>query len=421
MIGWVLLVIMLVLLVLGFPMFVAMTVAPLFCLLVFFPSMQPDFIVQQLIGGISGFVYISIPMFIFAADIMCTGTSANRLIDFAKIFMRHIRGGMGIATAAACTLFGAISGSTQATVVAIGRPMYSQLLKDGYQEKHALALIISASGIAILIPPSTTMIMYGVVTGTSVSDLFIAGIGPGLLLFALIAAWCFLAYGHVERQPRASGREILNGLKRVLPCLGLPVIILGGIYTGIFSPTEAAVAGTLYAIFLEVVVYRSLKIRDLGKVALSTGVVSAAVFIIIAAGNAFSWIVSYAQLPQAIISALLGGNPSNLRVLLTITVVFLIGGMLVDPFVIIVIAVPIFYPSAIAAGIDPVQLGMLITLQVALGGCTPPFGANIFTACAVFNKRYADAIRGILPYIVIQLIATVLVILFPQISLFLIR
>lgn len=421
MIGWILLIIMLILLVLGFPMFIAMTVAPLFCLLVFFPSMQPDFIIQQLIGGISGFVYISIPMFIFAADIMCTGTSANRLIDFAKIFMRHIRGGMGIATAAACTLFGAISGSTQATVVAIGRPMYSQLLKDGYKEKHALALIISASGIAILIPPSTTMIMYGVVTGTSVSDLFIAGIGPGLLLFALMAAWCFIAYGDVARQPQASIHEILSGIKKVLPCLGLPVIILGGIYTGLFSPTEAAVAGVIYAMILEVVIYRSIKVRDIGKIALSTGIVSAAVFIIIAAGNAFSWIVSYAQLPQTIISSLLGSDPSNLRVLLTITAVFFIGGMLVDPFVIIVIAVPIFFPSAVAAGIDPVQLGMLITLQVALGGCTPPFGANIFTACAVFNKRYADVIRGILPYIVIQLIATALVIAFPSISTFLIR
>ena len=421
MIGWVLLGIMLFLLVLGFPMFIAMSVSALFCLITFFPSMQPDFLIQQMISGISGFVYISIPMFIFAADIMCAGTSANRLIDFAKVFMRHIRGGMGIATAAACTLFGAISGSTQATVVAIGRPMYSQLLQDGYKDKHALALIISASGIAILIPPSTTMIMYGVVTGTSVSDLFISGIGPGLLLFALMAAWCFISYGYVGTRPRATMQEILQGIKKVLPCLGLPVIILGGIYTGKFSPTEAAVAGTIYAAFLEIVIYRSIKLHDLGRIALSTGVVSAAVFIIIAAGNAFSWIVSYARLPQAIISALLGSDPSKLRILVMITLVFFVGGMLVDPFVLIVIAVPIFYPPAAAAGINPIQLGMLITLQTALGGCTPPFGANIFTACAVFNKRYADVIRGILPYIVIQLIATVLLIAFPQISLFLIK
>ena len=419
MVGIVLLGIMLILLVLGYPMFIAMAVAALACLLAFFPALQPDFLIQQMINGVSGYVYISIPMFIFAADVMCAGTSANRLIDFAKVFMRHLRGGMGIATAAACTLFGAISGSTQATVVAIGRPMFGQLIKDGYKQKHALALIVAASGIAILIPPSTTMIMYGVVTGTSVSDLFIAGIGPGLLLFALIAAWCFISYGYVERQPRASLSEILNGVTKVLPCLGLPVVILGGIYTGLFSATEAAVAGTLYAIFLEVVVYRSLKVRDLGKIALSTGVVSAAVFVIVAAGNAFSWIVSYAQLPQQIISSLLGENPSALKVMVIITIVFFIAGMLVDPFVIIVIAVPIFFPSAVAAGINPVQLGMLITLQVALGGCTPPFGANIFTACAVFNKRYADVVRGILPYIIIQLIATVLIIAFPQISLFL--
>ena len=419
--GWTLLLIMIVFLILGFPMFVAMTIAPIVCLLAFFPQMQPVFAIQQLINGVSGFVYISIPMFILAADIMCTGQSANRLIDFAKIFVRHIRGGMGIATAVACTLFGAISGSTQATVVAIGRPMYGQLLHDGYKEKDALALIISASGIAILIPPSTTMIMYGVVTGTSVSDLFIGGIGPGVLLCVLMAAWCFYAYGDVTRQPRATIQEILQGAKGVLPCLGLPVIILGGIYTGLFSPTEAAVAGTLYAIVLEVFIYRSLRLRDLWKIALSTGMVSAAVFIIVAGGNVFSWIVSYAQIPQAIISTVLGSAPSALRILLTITVVFLIGGMLVDPFVIIVIAVPIFFPSAVQAGIAPVHLGMLITMQVALGGVTPPFGANIFTACAVFNKRYVEVIRGILPYILIQLIATALIIVFPQISLFLIR
>lgn len=419
--GWVLLGIMLLFLVLGFPMFVAMTIAPLVCMVLFFPTLDQVFVIQQLINGVSGFVYVSIPMFIFAADVMCAGHSANRLIDFAKIFVRHVRGGMGIATAVACTLFGAISGSTQATVVAIGRPMYGELLRDGYKEKDALALIISASGIAILIPPSTTMIMYGVVTGTSVSELFIAGIGPGLLLCFLMSAWCFYAYGNVQRMPRASAKEIWAGVKRVLPCLGLPVIILGGIYSGIFSPTEAAVAGTLYAIVLELVIYRSIKIRDLGKIALSTGMVSAAVFIIIAGGNAFSWVVSYARIPQAIISSVLGTDPSALKVLVAITVVFLVGGMLVDPFVIIVIAVPIFFPSACAAGIDPVHLGMLITVQVALGGITPPFGANIFTACAVFNKRYVEVIRGIAPYIILQAIATVLIILFPQISTFLLK
>lgn len=419
--GWLLLFIVLVFLVLGFPMFLALVAAPLLVLMIYYPNMQEVFLVQQMIGGISSFVYIAIPMYIFAADIMCYGHSANRLIDFVRIFVRHIRGGMSIATAGGCMLFGAISGSSQATVVAIGRPMFAELLKGGYKEKDALALIISASGIAILIPPSTSMIMYGVVTGTSVGDLFIAGIGPGVLLFLLIAAYCCFAYGDVARLPRATMSEISEVVKRALPTLGFPILVMGGIYSGIFSPTEAAVAAVIFALGLEIFLYRTVGLRDLCSIAVSSGMVSAAVFIIIAGGNAFSWMISYARLPQEILSVLLGAEPTALYILIVTSIVFFLGALLVDPFVIIIILAPMFFPSALKAGIDPVHFGIVITMQVVLGGIFPPFGPNIFTACAVFNKPYLNVIRGVAPYLVIETIACVLVIFFPQISLFLLR
>lgn len=419
--GLTLLLFMIFLLIMGFPMMISLVLAPMMIMIIYYPSLSQTFVIQQLIGGTSSFVYLAIPLFIFAADIMCTGIAANRLIEFVGVFVRHIRGGMGIATAAACTLFGAISGSTQATVVAIGRPMRDVLLQKGYSDKDALALIISASGIAILIPPSTGMIMYGVVTGTSVSDLFIAGIGPGLLLFAMFSIYCFFKFKNVKREKRASLKEIFHLTRKAALCLGFPIIIIGGIYTGMFSPTEAAAAAVVYAIFLEVVIYRSIKIQQIPKIALSTGLVTASIFVIIAAGNVFSWLISYARIPQLIISGILGENPSALMVLAVVTVTFFIGCMFVDPFVVIVIATPIFFSTAVKAGINPIHLGTIITLQVAVGGVTPPFGANIFTACAVFNKSYKATIEGIAPYIIMLVAATILVVLIPEISLFLLH
>jgi C4-dicarboxylate transporter DctM subunit len=415
-----LLIIMLVLLLAGFPMMVTLLAAAATGF-VFFFNMGPEFIIQQMIAGIRPSALVAVPMFILAADIITRGATANRLLDVAMAFVGHVRGGMAVTTALSCALFGALSGSTQATVVGVGSIMRPKMLQQGYKDSFAIALIINASDIALLIPPSIGMIIYGVVSGTSVAELFIAGIGPGLLLLLLLAGYCY-GYARVVGIPQGekfSWSERLRTCRRAILPLLLPVMTIGGIYTGVFSPTEAAAVSVLYALILEVVIFRRVKLGDLSSIALSTGLITAVVFILVGAGSAFSWVISFAQIPQQILSGigLMDASPTGL--LIIISIAFFIGCMFVDPIVVMLILVPIFAPAVKLSGLDPVLVGTIITLQAAIGSATPPFGCDIFTAIAVFRRPYFEVIRGSLPFFIILLLTSVLLIAFPQISLFL--
>jgi tripartite ATP-independent transporter DctM subunit len=382
---------------------------------------QMDTLIQQMMAGIRPASLIAVPMFILAADIMTRGQSANRLIDMVMSFIGHIKGGLAVSTAASCTLFGAVSGSTQATVVAVGSPLRPKMLKAGYSDPFTLALIINASDIAFLIPPSIGMIIYGVISGTSIGELFIAGIGPGLLILFMFSTYCII-YAIVKDVPteeRASWKERATAVQKALWPLGFPVIIVGGIYGGIFSPTEAAAACVLYAVLLEFVVFRSLKMRDIYAIAKSTGLITAVVFILVAVGNGFSWIISFAQIPQAILEAVGVNEAGPTGVLIAICISFFVACMFVDPIVVILVLTPIFAPAIAATGLDPVLVGILITLQVAIGSATPPFGCDIFTAIAIFKRPYWEVIKGTPPFIFMLILAAALLIMFPQIALFL--
>jgi tripartite ATP-independent transporter DctM subunit len=359
-------------------------------------------------------------MFIFAADIMTKGHTADRLLDLVMRFIGHVRGGLPITTAVSCTLFGAVSGSTQATVVAMGGPLRPKLLAAGYKDTFAIALIINASDLALLIPPSIGMIIYGVVSGTSVGELFIAGIGPGLLILALFSAYAYVASRRwgVPVLPRATRAERWSAVKKAALPMGFPVIIIGGIYSGTFSPTEAAAVSVLYALVLEVVVFRAVRLRELPELALSTGLVTAVVFILVAAGTAFSWTVSFAQIPDQLLGGVLATAADNPQmVLVLIAASFFVGCMFVDPIVVILILTPIFAPVIDRAGLDPVLVGTVVTLQAAIGSATPPFGCDIFTAMAIFRRPYLETIRGTPPFILMLLLATALLITFPAIAL----
>lgn len=414
--------IMIVLLLLGFPMMIPLLVATFVGFLFMFGDIgKMDFMVQQIMAGIRPASLIAVPMFILAADIMTRGQSANRLIDMVMKFVGHVKGGLAVSTAAACTLFGAVSGSTQATVVAVGSPLRPRMLKAGYKDSFVLALIINASDIAFLIPPSIGMIIYGVISSTSISELFIAGIGPGLLLLVLFSAYSMIyaTINNVPTEPKASWGERGQAVKRAIWPLGFPVIIVGGIYGGIFSPTEAAAACVLYAIILEFIIFRSLNLPDIYRIAKSTGLITAVVFILVGAGAAFSWVISFAQVPQAILAAVGVADMGPKGVLAVISIAFFIGCMFVDPIVVILILVPIFAPVVKSVGLDPVLVGTIITLQVAIGSATPPFGCDIFTAIAIFKRPYIEVIRGIFPFTVMLLSVSVALIYFPQIALFL--
>ncbi|SJN14408.1 TRAP-type C4-dicarboxylate transport system, large permease component [Halomonas citrativorans] len=413
---------MIALLLLGFPMMVPLIAAAIIGFYMMFNGFgQMDTLIQQMMAGIRPASLIAVPMFILAADIMTRGQSANRLIAMVMSFIGHIKGGLAVSTAASCTLFGAVSGSTQATVVAVGSPLRPKMLKAGYSDSFTLALIINASDIAFLIPPSIGMIIYGVVSGTSIGELFIAGIGPGLLILLMFSAYC-ITYAIVKDVPteaKANWRERGTAVKKALWPLGFPVIIIGGIYGGIFSPTEAAAACVLYAVLLEFVVFRSLKMVDIYTIAKSTGLITAVVFILVAVGNSFSWIISFAQIPQTILEAVGVNDAGPTGVLIAICISFFIACMFVDPIVVILVLTPIFAPAIAATGLDPVLVGILITLQVAIGSATPPFGCDIFTAIAIFKRPYWEVIKGTPPFIFMLILAAALLIMFPQIALFL--
>lgn len=413
---------MVVLLLLSYPMVVPLAVATLIGL-VHFSQVDTGVIIQQMVTGISPNALIAVPMFILAADIMTRGRTANNLLGLIEAYFGHRRGGLPITTCISCTLFGSVSGSTQATVVSVGQIMRPKLLKAGYKDSFVMALIINASDIAFLIPPSIGMILYGTLANTSVGELFIAGIGPGVVLALLFSIYCYfysiLQGDLIAVVPKKTSAERHSAFRKAILPLGFPALIVGGIYSGAVTPTEAAAFSVLYALIVECVIYRELKLDDILDSALNTGLITAVVFILVGVGQSFSWYISYEQIPQGLLEPLNLDGASDEYILLVIALCFFVGCMFVDSLVVLVILTPIFVPIVNASGLDPVLVGVLVTLQMAIGSATPPFGCDIFTAIAIFKKPYLDVVRGSLPFFLILALMTALLIFFPGIALFL--
>ncbi|MEE4365072.1 MAG: TRAP transporter large permease [Desulfotignum sp.] len=415
---------LLIMLLFGFPFMVTLLGSLILYIAVYMPEMAPRMLVtmvQQVITGVTPPALVCVPMFILSASIITSGESAFRLIRMIKVFVGHLPGGLPITTNASCTLFGAVSGSTQATVAAIGGTMRPMLLDAGYKSSFTLGLIINSSDIAFLIPPSIGFIVYGVATSTSIGMLFLAGILPGLMILVMFSIYCYFysKINNVGTLPKATTAERIDAIKGGLPVMGFPLIIVGGIYTGIFSPTEAAAAAVFYALVLETIIYKSLTFERILDAFLQTGVITGVVFILVGAGQAFSFLIGFLQLPDQFLPPLFGTDPSMLRVITIVVVVYFVACMFVDPIVAIFILSPIFQPYVVGAGVDPILLGTLVTLQAAIGSATPPFGCDIFTAQLIFRRPYLEVIGHALPFLLILILATALLITFPQIALFL--
>ena len=408
----------------GFPFMVTLLGSLILYVYVYMPDFAPKLVmtmVQQVITGVTPPALVCVPMFILSASIITSGESASRLIKMIKVFVGHLPGGLAITTNSSCTLFGAVSGSTQATVAAIGGTMRPMLLEAGYPSSFTLGLIINSSDIAFLIPPSIGFIVYGVATSTSIGMLFLAGVFPGLLILVMFSVYCYF-YSKTKKVrvlPKASWAERMTAIKDGLPVMGFPVIIVGGIYAGYFSPTEAAAASVFYALFLETIVYKSLTLSRIIDSFLQTGVITGVVFILVGAGQAFSWMIGFMQIPQQLLPPLFGTDPSMLRVITIVVAVYFVACMFVDPIVAIFILSPIFQPYVVSAGVDPILLGTLVTLQAAIGSATPPFGCDIFTAQLIFRRPYLEVIGHAFPFILILILATIILIAFPDIALFL--
>lgn len=402
----------------AFPMFLVLGLPPLISVMTSYREVAPYIIVQRWIAGVSPFPLIAVPLFILAAEIMLKGELSSRLTNFAMKLVGHIHGGLAQTLCLSCLIFGALSGSVQATVAAIGGVMYPNLKEAGYKDTFALGLVVASAEVAQLIPPSISAIVYGVLTGTSIGALFLGGILPGIIMGLLYMAysWWWAKKHGVPRLPRATFPEIATATREAFWPLGLPVVIIGGIYTGVLTPTEAAAAAIAYAFFVAVVIYKSMGIRDVYSAALKTGTTTAIVFVILAASEGLSWVLTYGRVPQLAAQAAMALQPSPLLLLMLINLIFFIALMFFDGLAAKVVLVPIVFPIAKAYGIDPVHLGVLVTINCTIGTITPPYGCDLFTASALFNEPYAKVVRGVPIFIVLGVIVLLLATFFPGLS-----
>lgn len=399
----------LLLLLVSAPVFIAILAPTLLSFDLFGPPVPTMALTQQMMQGINKFSLLAIPLFMYSADIISKGEIGTRLLRLVETTVGHLTGGVAITTAVTCALFGAVSGIGTAAILSIGPIVYPVLLKQGYGARFSAGLILAASTLAMLMPPSVSMILYSLATNSSVGGVFLSGLSAGVVFMLLLTLYCYV-YARIrqtQRQSRASWRERFVSLKEAGWSLGLPAIIFGGIYAGTFTPTEAASGACVYALFVETVVYRKLKFRELVEVTERSAIVIASLLILLTAGSALAYFMTLQDVPQQI--AGLMEDSSRVEVLLSINVVFLIAGMFVDPNSVIIVLTPLFAPIAQALAVDPLHLGAVIVLNVAIGMMTPPFGLNLFIGMATFRVPFVDICRGILPYIGIALVALILV------------
>ena len=413
----------LALLFLGFEMLIVLGIPGILTKEFFFSGM-PDLIYgQRIVGGINHSTLLAIPFFIFAAEIMSKGVIARHLIQLVGAFLGHRRGGMGLTTVAAAAAFGSVSGSAPATVAALAGIVYPEMQRQGYSDKFSLGLIVSSAEVSLLIPPSITLIIYAWLTGTSVAALFAAGLVVGLFLAGVFCVYVLVyAYRNgITGDAPLPWSERLKVVGRGIWALGLPIVLLGGIYSGLFTPTEAAAVSVAYALIVEVLIYRHMKLGDVFKVATGAAVTTGTIFVLLAMGSIVAYFITLAQLPTLVID-FLGAIEANWIVfLLIVNLLFLVAGMFIDPNSTMLILVPALYPVAVSFGIDPIHFGIIVCLNTCIGMITPPFGLDIFVASSTLGESVGKIISGIMPFVLVNLLALAVITYLPEISMFLPR
>jgi C4-dicarboxylate transporter DctM subunit len=403
-----------VLIVFSVPVSIALGLASIITISIFMdvPMMV---VIQRVYQGADSFSLMAIPFFILAGNIMSSGGVSKRLVDVAEGFFGRMKGGLALVATGASVFFGAISGSAPATTAAIGSIMVPQMEDKGYDKEFAAATVASSGTIGLLIPPSITMILYGVVANVSIGKLFLGGIIPGILMaIALGVVEVLIARkrNYVSNVP-INMREILARIKKAILALLMPVIILGGIYGGIFTPTEAAVVAVVYGFIIAIFVYRQLDFTGFKKVLLSSAKSSSVIMYLVATASVFSYILSSEKIPQKISAVILGISTEPLIVLLLIAVMLLIVGTFLDNAVAMVLLTPVFAPAIAKLGIDPVFFGVFMVLALAIGQITPPVGLCLFVACDVAKVSIEQLSRNVVFPVIALLIVLLIVMLFP--------
>ena len=365
------------------------------------------------------YTLMAIPFFILAGNLMSTGGVAKRMVRFAIAAVGHLRGGLAIASVLACMLFAAVSGSSPATVVAIGSIVIAGMLKNGYTKEFAAGVICNAGTLGILIPPSIVMVVYAAVTEVSVGRMFMAGVVPGLMLGLMLMAAVWWRAGKLQLTPppKASLGEVLRALVDSFWGLALLVIIMGGIYGGIFTPTEAAAVSAVYAMFIAVFVYKDLKLSDLPHVFLESSKTTVMLMFIVANALLFAHVLTTERIPQSIAEHILAVGMEPWMFLLVVNVLLLIAGNFMEPTGIILILAPILFPIGTALGIDPIHLGIIMVVNMEIGMVTPPVGLNLFVTSGVTGMNLMQVTKAALPWLGVLLTFLVMVTYIPFISL----
>jgi C4-dicarboxylate transporter DctM subunit len=411
-----------VLLMMGLPIFTVLMASGAVAL-IWVMDLPIGLIQTTLFGSIDNYNLIAVPFFILAGAVMTQGGISKRLVDWVLSIVGGMRGSLGLTTVGACTAFGAISGSSPATVAAIGGMLYPSLREKGYPESVASGLLTASGAIATIIPPSISMILYGVAAEESVRFLFIGGILPGLLTALLMGLYIYFTARHfdVREGGRWSLAHIRTTTARSSWALGTPVIILGGIYLGVFSPTEAAGVACLYAIVVTVLIYRDLSLAGLWKATTQSVYLTAQVLIIVGAATLMARLLTIAEVPQTAVDWIEAMKLAPWMVMLIINVLLLLVGCVLDPASAILVLAPILKPVIVAAGFDPVHFGVVMTVNLSIGMFTPPFGLNIFVTQAMFKVPLPVLYRGLAPLIVVNLVALAIISYWPWLTLALVR
>ncbi len=375
---------------------------------------------QRMFTAIDSFSYLAIPFFMLAGAFMSSGGVTKRLVSFADSLVGFIRGGLALVVAVAGMFFAAISGSSAATTAALGATLLDEMEKDGYEKTFAAAIIAAGGTTGIVIPPSITMVVYGVSAGVSIGELFLGGFAPGILMGITM---CVLSYFLcIKKGIKAKGKfqitEVLRTFKESILALLMPVIILGGIYGGIFTPTEASAVAAVYGLIVGVFIYKELKLKDLPRELLKATKSTTLIMFIVGGANLFGWVLTNAQVPHKVAMYMSSISDSPIVFLMLLNVLLLIIGTLINASAAVVITVPIILPVALAYGIDPVFLGVLMVVNLAIGCITPPVGLDLFVVSGITNISIDRISKAVFPYIVVLIIDLIILTYFPKIILF---
>jgi C4-dicarboxylate transporter DctM subunit len=409
-----------VLMLTGMPISISLGLTVL-SFLFFMTQVPVESVALKLFTGIEKFEIMAIPFFILAGNFLTHGGVAKRMIRFATSMVGHFHGGLGLGGVLACALFAAVSGSSPATVVAIGSILLPAMVKAGFPNRFGAGVITTSGALGILIPPSIVMVMYSVSTNTSVGALFMAGVIPGLVLAFMLGmtTWYRARSNNYPRMPKASWSERLTAFRESIWGLILIVIVMGGIYTGMFTPTEAAAMSAVWAFICAVFIYKDLGWKDVPRVLLSSANMSAMLLYIITNAVLFSFLMTHENIPQAMADAMIGTGVGVIGFLLIANILLLAAGNFMEPSSIVLILAPILFPIAVKLGIDPVHFGILMVVNMEVGMCHPPVGLNLYVASGITKLGITELTIATWPWLLTMLVFLVIVTYWPGLSLWL--